>query len=41
MIQKMIEDCAPYPAAGMHYFDDVIHLPETRDYLIKALGSLA
>jgi acetyl-CoA carboxylase carboxyltransferase component len=37
LVQQMIEDSAPYPAAGMHYLHDVIDPRETRDYIIRAL----
>ena len=37
LVQQMIEDSAPYPAAGMHYIHDVIYPQETRDYIIRAL----
>jgi acetyl-CoA carboxylase carboxyltransferase component len=37
LVRRMIEDSAPYPAAGMHYLHDVIDPRETRDYLIRAL----
>jgi acetyl-CoA carboxylase carboxyltransferase component len=37
LIQQLIEDSAPYPAAGMHYIHDVIDPRETRDYIIRAL----
>ena len=33
----MIEDSAPYPAAGMHYIHDVIDPRETRQYILQAL----
>jgi acetyl-CoA carboxylase carboxyltransferase component len=36
-IQKMLQDSAPYPAAGMHYLHDVIDPRETRNYLLRAL----
>ena len=36
-IQQMIEDSAPYPAAGMHYIHDVIDPRQTRNYIIRAL----
>jgi len=36
-IRQMIEDSAPYPAAGMHYIHDVIDPRETRNYIIRAL----
>lgn len=39
--QKFLEkwgyECSPYPAAGLHYLDDVIDPPETRDYIIRCL----
>jgi acetyl-CoA carboxylase carboxyltransferase component len=37
LIQEMIKDSAPYPAAGMHYIHDVIEPTDTRDYIIRAL----
>jgi hypothetical protein len=37
MVQEMIKDSAPYPAAGMPYLHDVIDPQETRDYIIRAL----
>ena len=37
MVQQMIEDSAPYPAAGMHYIHDVIEPSGTREYIIRAL----
>jgi len=37
LVQEMIKDSAPYPAAGMHYIHDVIDPAATRDYLIRAL----
>ena len=37
LIQEMIKDSAPYPAAGMHYIHDVIEPASTRDYIIRAL----
>ncbi len=37
LIKQMIEDSAPYPAAGMHYIHDVIEPKETRDYIIRVL----
>jgi acetyl-CoA carboxylase carboxyltransferase component len=37
LIQQMIEDSRPYPAAGMHYLHDVIDPRETRSYIIRAL----
>jgi methylmalonyl-CoA decarboxylase subunit alpha len=37
LVRQMIEDSAPYPAAGMHYLHDVIDPRETRDYIIRAL----
>jgi acetyl-CoA carboxylase carboxyltransferase component len=37
LVQQMIEDSAPYPAAAMHYIHDVIYPRETRDYIIRAL----
>ncbi len=36
-IQQMIEDSAPYPAAGMHYIHDVIDPRQTRNYILRAL----
>jgi acetyl-CoA carboxylase carboxyltransferase component len=37
LIQEMIKDSAPYPAAGMHYIHDVIEPTDTRDYIIRCL----
>jgi len=37
LIQEMIKDSAPYPAAGMHYIHDVIEPTDTRDYIIRTL----
>ena len=37
LVQQLIEDSAPYPAAGMHYIHDVIDPKETRHYIIRAL----
>jgi len=37
LVQRLIEDSAPYPAAGMHYLHDVIDPRETRNYIIHAL----
>jgi acetyl-CoA carboxylase carboxyltransferase component len=37
IIQQMLKDSAPYPAAGMHYLHDVIDPCETRNYIIRAL----
>lgn len=37
LIQEMILDSAPYPAAGMHYIHDVIEPASTRDYIIRCL----
>ena len=37
IIQQMLKDSAPYPAAGMHYLQDVIDPCETRNYIIRAL----
>ena len=37
LVQQLIEDSAPYPAAGMHYLHDVIDPKETRNYIIRAL----
>jgi len=38
MVQKMVEDAAPYAAAGMHYIHDVIEPAETRNYIINTIG---
>ncbi len=35
--EEMVRDSAPYSAAGMHFFHDVIDPRETRNYLIRAL----
>ena len=37
LVQQLIEDSAPYPAAGMHYIHDVIDPKETRNYIIRTL----
>jgi len=37
LVQEMIKDSAPYPAAGMHYIHDVIDPADTRDYIIRCL----
>ncbi len=37
LVQRLIEDSAPYPAAGMHYLHDVIDPRETRNYIVHAL----
>jgi acetyl-CoA carboxylase carboxyltransferase component len=36
-VEQMIKDSAPYPAAGMHYIQDVIDPKDTRNYIIRAL----
>ncbi|MDD4355973.1 MAG: carboxyl transferase domain-containing protein, partial [Smithellaceae bacterium] len=38
LVQKMMADSSPYPAARVYGIQDVIHPAETRDYLIKVLG---
>ena len=37
LVQEMIKDSAPYPAAGMHYIQDVIDPTDTRNYIIRTL----
>lgn len=37
LLEQMILDSAPYPAAGMHYIHDVIDPRETRNYIIQAM----
>jgi len=37
LVEKMMADSSPYPAARMYGIQDVIHPEETRDYLIKVL----
>jgi len=37
LVQQMVDDATPYGAAGMHYIHDVIHPPETRNFIITAL----
>jgi len=36
-VEEMVRDSAPYSAAGMHFFHDVIDPRETRNFLIRAL----
>ncbi|NLX52167.1 MAG: hypothetical protein GXY72_08730 [Deltaproteobacteria bacterium] len=38
LVQKMMADSSPYPAARVYGIQDIIHPCETRDYLIKILG---
>ncbi len=38
LVEKMMADSSPYPAARMYGIQDVIHPAETRDYLIKVLN---
>jgi hypothetical protein len=38
LVEKMMADSSPYPAARVYGIQDVIHPCETRDYLIKVLG---
>ncbi len=38
LVEKMMADSSPYPAARVYGIQDVIHPAETRDYLIKVLG---
>jgi acetyl-CoA carboxylase carboxyltransferase component len=38
LVQKMMADSSPYPAARMYGIQDVIHPCETRDFLIKVLN---
>jgi acetyl-CoA carboxylase carboxyltransferase component len=37
LVQRMMADSSPYPAARVYGVQDVIHPSETRDYLIKVL----
>ena len=37
LLEKMIGDNSPYPAAGAYYIQDIIDPRATRDYLIKVL----
>ena len=37
LVQKMMADSSPFPAASMYGIQDIIHPAETRDYLIKML----
>lgn len=37
LLEKMIGDNSPYPAAGAYYIQDIIDPRETRNYLIKVL----
>jgi acetyl-CoA carboxylase carboxyltransferase component len=37
LLEKMIDDVSPYPAAGAYYLQDVIDPRETRNYLIRTL----
>jgi len=37
LVDKMIEDVSPYPAAGAYYLQDIIDPRETRNYLIRVL----
>jgi len=38
LVQKMMADSSPYPAARVYGIQDVIHPCETRNYLIKVLN---
>jgi len=38
LLEKMIGDNSPYPAAGAYYIQDIIDPRATRNYLIKVLG---
>ena len=38
LLEKMIGDNSPYPAAGAYYIQDIIDPRRTRDYLIKVIG---
>ena len=37
LVEKMIGDLSPYPAAGAYYLQDIIDPRDTRDYLTKVL----
>ncbi len=37
LIEQMLKDISPYPAAGLHYIHDVIVPGETRKFLVQAL----
>jgi methylmalonyl-CoA decarboxylase subunit alpha len=37
LLRRMVEDAAPYGAAGMHYIHDVIDPRDTREYIKRAL----
>jgi acetyl-CoA carboxylase carboxyltransferase component len=37
IVEKMISDSSPYPAARLYGIQDVIYPDETRDYLIKVI----
>jgi acetyl-CoA carboxylase carboxyltransferase component len=37
LVDKMIGDLSPYPAAGAYYLQDIIDPRETRNYLTKVL----
>ena len=38
MVEKMLGDQSPYPAAGDYYVQNIIDPRETRDYIIKVLN---
>jgi methylmalonyl-CoA decarboxylase subunit alpha len=37
LVDKMIKDSSPYPAAGAYYIQDIIDPRETRNYIIRIL----
>ncbi len=37
LVEKMVDDVSPYPAAGAYYLQDIIDPRETRNYLIRIL----
>lgn len=37
LVEKMVDDISPYPAAGAYYLQDIIDPRETRNYLIRVL----
>ena len=38
LMEKMVGDNSPYPAAGAYYIQDIIDPRSTRDYLIQVIG---
>ncbi|MBN2124283.1 MAG: carboxyl transferase [Deltaproteobacteria bacterium] len=38
LVEKMIEDVSPYPAAGAYYIQDIIDPRQTRDYIVRLLN---